>query len=160
MKSIRSLNKPPSHGVPFFPGIAHSQFIRFIVPSGFFVGTATKPKGWSFLQAFLSCASRLRAIPDIFKVPTGRVLRNVGWPPGGHPGACSIFWHVPEAFGATCSQQGLPGISQYEPCVAGDFNVYLSMSPSIYSPSSSSSSSLLRLLGAPEQRPRSHALCP
>lgn len=69
MKSIRSLNKPPSHGVPFFPGIAHSQFIRFIVPSGFFVGTATKPKGWSFLQAFLSCARRLRAIPDIFKVP-------------------------------------------------------------------------------------------
>lgn len=28
---------------PFFPGIAHSQFIRFIVPSGFFVGTATNP---------------------------------------------------------------------------------------------------------------------
>lgn len=28
---------------PFFPGMAHSQFIRFIVPSGFFVGTATKP---------------------------------------------------------------------------------------------------------------------
>ncbi|TNN40957.1 hypothetical protein EYF80_048867 [Liparis tanakae] len=28
---------------PFLPGIAHSQFIRFMVPSGFFVGTATKP---------------------------------------------------------------------------------------------------------------------
>jgi hypothetical protein len=28
---------------PFFPGMAHSQFIKFIVPSGFFVGTATKP---------------------------------------------------------------------------------------------------------------------
>lgn len=28
---------------PFFPGMAHSQFIRFIVPSGFLVGTATKP---------------------------------------------------------------------------------------------------------------------
>lgn len=66
MNSIRSLNKPPSHGVPFFPGMAHSQFMRFIVPSGFFVGTATKPNGWSFLQAFLSWASLLRAIPDMF----------------------------------------------------------------------------------------------
>ena len=41
----------PTHGAsrgaapltPFFPGMAHSQFMRFIVPSGFFVGTATKP---------------------------------------------------------------------------------------------------------------------
>lgn len=28
---------------PFFPGMAHSQFIKFMVPSGFLVGTATKP---------------------------------------------------------------------------------------------------------------------
>lgn len=28
---------------PFFPGIAHSQFMRFMVPSAFFVGTATNP---------------------------------------------------------------------------------------------------------------------
>lgn len=28
---------------PFFPGMAHSQFIRFMVPSAFLVGTATKP---------------------------------------------------------------------------------------------------------------------
>lgn len=28
---------------PFFPGIPHSQFMRFMVPSGFLVGTATKP---------------------------------------------------------------------------------------------------------------------
>lgn len=33
----------PAPLTPFFPGMAHSQFIRFIVPSGFFVGTATKP---------------------------------------------------------------------------------------------------------------------
>lgn len=31
------------HLTPFFPGMAHSQFIRFMVPSGFLVGTATKP---------------------------------------------------------------------------------------------------------------------
>lgn len=28
---------------PFLPGIAHSQFIRFRVPSAFFVGLAIKP---------------------------------------------------------------------------------------------------------------------
>jgi len=28
---------------PFLPGMAHSQFMRFMVPSGFFVGTATNP---------------------------------------------------------------------------------------------------------------------
>ena len=33
---------------PFLPGIAHSQFIRFMVPSGFFVGTATNP--WKIEQ--------------------------------------------------------------------------------------------------------------
>lgn len=35
--------------------------------------------------------------------PTGRVLRTVSWPPGGHPGACSTFWHVPRPSGASSS---------------------------------------------------------
>lgn len=35
--------------------------------------------------------------------PTGRVLRTVSWPPGGHPGACSTFWHVPRPSGAGSS---------------------------------------------------------
>lgn len=78
---------------PFFPGIAHSQFIKFSVPSWFFVGLATNPykrrktrldwnskpvatctahrscqtltKGWSFRHAFLSSASLPTAIPDM-----------------------------------------------------------------------------------------------
>lgn len=41
-----SVKKKKRHFTPFLPGIAHSQFIRFIVPSGFFVGTATNP--WKF----------------------------------------------------------------------------------------------------------------
>lgn len=36
------------HITPFLPGIAHSQFMRFMVPSGFFVGTATNP--WEELK--------------------------------------------------------------------------------------------------------------
>lgn len=76
---------------PFLPGIAQSQTIKFRVPSGFFVGRATKPcnkntfwfglffirkqmrnifqiltNGWSFLHAFRSSPSRATAIPDIF----------------------------------------------------------------------------------------------
>lgn len=39
---IAQLNMP-SPLTPFFPGMAHSQFIRFMVPSGFLVGTATNP---------------------------------------------------------------------------------------------------------------------
>lgn len=35
--------------------------------------------------------------------PTGRVLRTVSWPPGGHPGACSTFWRVPRPSGASSS---------------------------------------------------------
>lgn len=39
-------NKTLNHLItltPFFPGIAHSQVIRFSEPSGFFIGLATKP---------------------------------------------------------------------------------------------------------------------
>lgn len=42
--------------------------------------------------------------------PTGRVLRTISWPPGGHPGACSTFWHVLQAFRGQFQRQGLPGI--------------------------------------------------
>lgn len=77
----------------FFPGIAHSQLIRFRLPSAFLTGLATKPyeqsqshlkteplikgqatsheekivltKGWSFRHAFLSSANLAMAIPDI-----------------------------------------------------------------------------------------------
>ena len=45
------------------PGIPYSHSIRFKLPSGFFIGRAMKPKGWSFLQAFLSSDKRAWAIP-------------------------------------------------------------------------------------------------
>ena len=38
LKIILSLYKPPSHEVPFLPGMAHSHIIKFIVPSLFFIG--------------------------------------------------------------------------------------------------------------------------
>ena len=36
-----------------------------MVPSWFFMGLAMNPKGWSFLQDFLSSDKRAWAIPDI-----------------------------------------------------------------------------------------------
>ena len=42
---IFSLYKPPSQEEFFFPGIAHSHIIRFIVPSVFLTGFATNPYG-------------------------------------------------------------------------------------------------------------------
>ena len=73
--------------MPFFPGIPYSHSIRFIVPSAFFIGLeggevrqqevadlAMNPKGWSFLQHFLSSESRAWAIPDIL----ARSLSEIG----------------------------------------------------------------------------------
>jgi len=55
--------KPPSQAVPGFPGILQSHCIQSIEPSLRVAGLATKPKGWSFLQFFLSVASLLLASP-------------------------------------------------------------------------------------------------
>lgn len=38
---------------PFLPGIAHSQFNKFNVPSGFLVGLATKPYNAEYLPVNL-----------------------------------------------------------------------------------------------------------
>ena len=37
----------PAQSVPSLPGMMHSHFIRFALPSAFCSGRATKPKGWS-----------------------------------------------------------------------------------------------------------------
>lgn len=51
-----SFMKTDNNFTPFFPGIAHSQFMRFRVPSAFFIGTATNPwnveKGWLCKERF------------------------------------------------------------------------------------------------------------
>ena len=39
-----------------------------MVPSWFFMGLAMNPKGWSFLQDFLSSDRRAWAIPDMFRL--------------------------------------------------------------------------------------------
>lgn len=73
--------------------------------------------------------------------PTGRVLRTVSWPPGGHPGACSTFWHVPRPSGASSSflrslnyvSGGLGNSRSDQPS-----SVHLLVSPSMYSPLSPS----------------------
>ena len=40
-----NIQSPPSQAVPFLPGMAHSQVIKFSDPSVFFTGRATKPYG-------------------------------------------------------------------------------------------------------------------
>lgn len=99
--------------------------------------------------------------------PTGRVLRTVSWPPGGHPGACSTFWHVPRPSGASSSflrslnyvsgVLGTPGVT--------NLHLFICWCPHQCThhslpPYSSSFSCLLRLLGAPEQGPRAYVPCP
>ena len=42
---ILSLYRPPSQEEFFFPGMAHSHIIKFIVPSEFLTGFATNPYG-------------------------------------------------------------------------------------------------------------------
>lgn len=49
---------PDKYITPFLPGIAHSQFMRFMVPSGFFVGTATNP--WNIREHGAICSSGTR----------------------------------------------------------------------------------------------------
>ena len=58
-KSIDNEYWPPYHGESFGPGITQFHLRRFVDPSWFSMGLATKPKGWSLLQSFLYFLSLL-----------------------------------------------------------------------------------------------------
>jgi hypothetical protein len=59
LKSIDKLYWPPYHGESFGPGMIQFHLRRLTVLSGLSLGLATKPKGWSERQSFLSFLSRL-----------------------------------------------------------------------------------------------------
>lgn len=59
VKSMERAYDPPSHGESFGPGISQCHLSILVVPSGFSMGLATKPKGWSLLHYFRSFLSRL-----------------------------------------------------------------------------------------------------
>ena len=59
VKSIVKLYCPPYQGESLGPGMIQFHLRRLVVPSGLSLGLATKPKGWSDRQSFLSFLRRL-----------------------------------------------------------------------------------------------------